>query len=110
MISVKRCLLNVENVDDKTSISLFITTSSKTSMDNASRLSILAHRGPGCTPNEPIVLVASFLDSNKMTSRTAKPEAVLLPSQEGTPLPFEKRYRKHCELLLTVAHCTDQFI
>jgi len=90
-ISLKHCLFSVENIDDKATASLFVAASSQTPMDDAGRLSILAYPGPGCTPNEPMAFVVKLSDSCRGPLDEKKPEAVLLPSQEG-PTPFETRY------------------
>lgn len=91
VISLKRCLLSVENIDNTTIASLFIASSSRTPMDDGGRVSILAYPGPGCTPNEPMALVVKLSGSYKRPVDVKSPEAVLLPSQEG-PTPFETRY------------------
>jgi hypothetical protein len=91
VVSLKHCLLNVENIDNNTPASLFIAASSQTPMDDACRVSILAYPGPGCTPNEPLALVVKLSDSGRIPLDDKKPEAVLLPSPEG-PTPFETRY------------------
>lgn len=90
-ISLKHCLLSVENIDVNTPSNLFISASSHTPMDDAGRVSILAYPGPGCTPNEPMALVVKLSDSGRSPLDEKKPEAVLLPSPEG-PTPFEMRY------------------
>jgi hypothetical protein len=81
-ISVKRCLSHVENIDDKISTKLFVATSSQTPMDDTGRISILAYPGPGCTPNEPMALVAvstggRSLHAIRVTIPAPDPPAVL---------------------------------
>jgi hypothetical protein len=63
-------------------------------MDNAGRVSIAKYHGPGCTPNDPIALVAAFSGADQNPVVTATPEPVFLPSQEG-PTPFTTQYCKH---------------
>jgi hypothetical protein len=89
--SLRRCLSNVENIDDKISTTLFIAASSRNPMDDTGHLSILADPGPGCTPNEPIALVAKFSVANRSSPHAMTPEIALLSSQEGST-PLETRY------------------
>lgn len=107
-ISLKHCLFSVENINNETTASLFIAASSQTPIDDASRLSILAYPGPGCTPSEPMAFVAKLSDSCRRPLDERKPEAVLLPSQAG-PTPFETRYSTRCKELKNF-HLTDQFV
>lgn len=93
VISLKHCILSVENIDNKTTADLFIAASSQTPMDDRGRVSILACPGPGCSPNEPMALVVKLSDAVRSLVER-KPEAVLLPSPEG-PTPLETRYSAH---------------
>jgi hypothetical protein len=104
-ISLKHCILSVENIDNRTAASLFIAASSQTPMDDGGRVSILAYPGPGCTPNEPMALVVKLSDSVR-TLDEKKPEAILLPSQEG-PTPFDTRYSTHYKELLEILCLID---
>ena len=108
-ISLKNCILSVENIDSKTTASLFIAASSQTPMDDGGRVSILAYPGPGCTPNEPMALVVNLSDSVRTPLDEKKPEAVLLPSQEG-PTPFETRYSTHCDGLIEILYLIDRLL
>jgi hypothetical protein len=61
--SVGRCLSAVENIDNSTPARLFVSPSSQTPMNDATRLSITTYPGPGCTPNEPMALVCDAVRS-----------------------------------------------
>ena len=92
--SLKHCLSSIENIDDNISTSLFVSASSQAPMDDAGRLPELGHSGPGCTPGEPMALVAMISDHGRRSLDELRPETVLLPLQDG-PTPFEAQYRKH---------------
>jgi len=104
-MSLKRCLSRIENINPNVQISLFIATSSQTPIDDAGCLSILAYPGPGCTPNEPMALVATLTDTDRSRLDVKRPEAILLPAQEGET-PFEMQY---CNCYnVRCSYCTDQ--
>jgi len=90
-LNLKRCLSGIENIDVNIMTSLYISASSQTPMDDSGRVSILAYPGPGCTPSEPLALVARCTAAGRGPLNVKKPEAVLLPPQEG-PTPFETQY------------------
>ena len=90
--SLRRCLSSIEHIDRNTPTRLFIATSSQTPMKDAGRVSILANPGPGCTPNEPMVLVANI--SGPPADRN--PELNRLPPEEH-PTPFMTQYRRRSE-------------
>ena len=90
-LTLKHCLLSVENINNATNAKLFITTSSQAPMDDADSLSILAQPGPGSTPTEPLALVAKFSDVARSPSDADKPEGVFILPQEGST-PFEAQY------------------
>ena len=92
VVSLKRCLSNVEGIDKQISTSLFMSASSCTMMDDTSGVSILANPGLGCTPNEPLALVAKFCGD----SRSSFGDEAIFPPQTGE-LPFAKQYCKHHE-------------
>jgi hypothetical protein len=84
VINLKRCLLAVENIDGSVPTNLFITASSQEPMDDTSRVSILTFPGPGCTPNEPMALVAkvsgmdrSALEREKTSPKPLRPKSLL---------------------------------
>jgi hypothetical protein len=108
-ISLKHCLFSIENIDDKTAASLFISALSQTPLDDTDRLSILATPGPGWLPNEPMALVVNLSESYRGPLDERKPEAVLLPTQEG-PTTLEVRYCAFYKGLLKIFHLTDQLL
>jgi hypothetical protein len=64
-ISLKRCLLAVENIDASISTSLFVTASTKEPLADNAKVSIVQFPGPGCTPNEPMALVAKVSGADR---------------------------------------------
>jgi hypothetical protein len=64
-------------------------------MDDSGRVSILDYPGPGCTPSEPLGLVARCPAAVRGLLDVKKPETVLLPPPEGPTSPFETQYCKH---------------
>ena len=74
--SLKRCIAAVEGIADHGRITLYTSTTTETTMDDKSPITL--NSGPGLTPDEPITLV--FKGSNSMCARsTAKSSVVLLP-------------------------------
>jgi hypothetical protein len=64
--AVKYCIAKVENIKDKTSISLFFSPYSHSPMGNSDKItSILNGTGPGCSPQEPLALVAKMSVSER---------------------------------------------
>ena len=103
-LTLKHCLLSVENISNATNAKLFITTSSQAPMDDADSLSILTQPGPGSTSTEPVALVATFSD----VARSAdKPGGVFILPQEGST-PSETQYCQcHGEALDIIGRWTD---
>jgi len=64
-INLKRCLLAVENIHASISTSLFITASTQEPLDDKAKVLILQFPGPGCTPNEPMALVAKVSGADR---------------------------------------------
>jgi hypothetical protein len=103
--SLKRCLLRHERINTNTSAKLFLSTSSHTSINDASHVAILDDRGPGSTPKHPMALVTklSVSDAARISSEAAPSDAIYRPGQEkNTPCGTE--YRKSCEGIINVAH------
>ena len=61
--AVKHSIAKVENIEDRTSTSLFLTPYSQSPMSDADKVTILDRTGPGSTPQEPLALVAKISDS-----------------------------------------------
>ena len=81
--TVKRCIAKLENIKDHGSTSLFLTSYSKSPIDDSEKIiTILNGTGPGTTPQEPLALVAkmtyserSALDSGRRGGHTKKKNA-----------------------------------
>jgi hypothetical protein len=63
--SLKRCLAKSENISYTTRSSLFLTPYSQSPMDDAAKVTILNHTGPGSLPEEPLAFVAKLRDSER---------------------------------------------
>ena len=63
--AVKRSITKVENIKDHENTSLFLTTYSKSPLDDAEKVTILNGTGPGSTPQTPLALVAKMSDSDR---------------------------------------------
>ena len=96
-LTLKNCLLNVENIKNAPEAKLFISSSSQAPMDDAASLSILAQPGPGSTPTEPMALVTTFSRSRRNGN---KPKGVFILPRKGTT-PFKTQYRK-CVMKLSI--------
>src|ERR1700735_5629733 len=96
-INLRPCLSDVENIDDTVTTTLFISASSQNPMDDTGRVSIQAYPGRGCTPNEPVALVAMSsarsLSGPKEAVPAQEPEEDPLPARECAT-PVEIRYSK----------------
>ena len=55
------------NLNDPTNIRLFLTPNMGSSMDDADKINILNHTGPGCTPQAPLAIVAKMSDTERNT-------------------------------------------
>jgi hypothetical protein len=75
-INLKRCLLAVEKIDASISTSLFITASTQEPLNDTTKVLIVTFPGPGCTPNEPMALVAkvSGADRSALEGKKTKPK------------------------------------
>ena len=66
--TVKRYIAKSENIKDRGSTSLFLTSYSKSPMDDTQKIiTILNGTGPGSTPQEPLALVAKMSDPERNT-------------------------------------------
>lgn len=96
-MSLKRCLAGIENIQDFANAKLYMAASSEGPIEDGCRLPVLAESGPGCTPGEPMVLVADGGGVTSNGSRRSRPAvtsgADLLPRPEGLT-PFKTRYSK----------------
>ena len=53
------------NLNDPTSLSLFLTPYNQSPMNDTDKVTILNRTGPGSTPQEPLALVAKMTDSER---------------------------------------------
>ena len=88
MNNIKHCLAGFEKVNDNIPTNLFISASSKASIDNAGHVPMLAYSGLGCTPSEPMALVAMFSSADRGQLGAMESAASPLPSPES-PVPPE---------------------
>jgi len=87
VINIKRCLSGFEKIDDNIPTNLFVSASSQAPMKSAGPVAILAYPGPGCTPNDPMALVAMFSSVDRDRLGVIQQET----PPEGS-VPFETRY------------------
>ena len=63
---VKRYIAKLENIQDRGGTSLFLTSYSKSPIDDSEKvITILNGTGPGTTPQEPLALVAKMSDTER---------------------------------------------
>ena len=77
------------NLNDPTSISLFLTPYSQSPMGDADKFTILNRTGPGSTPQEPLALVAKMSDSERSVLESGRRGGL---AESNTTSP-EIRYR-----------------
>ena len=63
--NVKRSIAKVEDIEDRTITSLFLTPHNQSPMNDADEFTILNRAGSGSTPQEPLALVAKMSDSER---------------------------------------------
>jgi hypothetical protein len=105
--SVKLCLSTFENVDPGITTILCLSLSSQSAMDFTSRLSILTHPGPGCTPHDPMALVVECSGKDHMPPRVKSKDP--LPSR-GAQMPSQMGYGKTFEGVIGMAYFTVKFL
>ena len=79
------------NLNDPTSISIFLTPEMRSPMADADKFTILNRTGPGSTPQEPLALVAKISDSERsaMESRSlAEPSTTIPGIRYRTSIPL----------------------
>jgi hypothetical protein len=65
ILLIKRRLCKIENIDDHSSSTLFLSRSRRSPENNEDRVSILTPGCPGSTPNEPIELIVKLSNAEK---------------------------------------------
>jgi len=89
--SLKRCLSAVESISNHNGTSLFVSAKSETAMDAMSPISLTSRSFPGSTPDDPMILFAKGVDGESERLGAHRPEAALLPPQEGST-PFKLQF------------------
>jgi hypothetical protein len=82
--AVKRSIAKVENINDRGSTSLFLTSFCESPMDE---VTILNGTGPGSTPQEPLALVAKMTDLERSTLESDGRAGLASTSRPGTIRP-----------------------
>jgi hypothetical protein len=88
IMSLKRCLSAVENINNYKDTSLFQSAKSEISMDDASHVSLASGSGPGSTADNPMLLFAKAIVQKAKRRAASRP---LLPPREGKT-PFKAQY------------------
>jgi hypothetical protein len=111
-MNLRHCLAGIENIDDNITTRLFISCSSQSPMDDAGHVSILGYPGPGCSPNEPMALVAMtyspHMPFGRLVSVLSQREVVeqadadRLPSRIPSELRHSKRYQELLHILIAL--------
>lgn len=86
---IKRYLCKVEKITSPATSCLFIASSEQISIDDDTRVAILAFGGPGSTPDQPLALVFKLPAAEVTSRKMAKLRALMQPAA-----PLEPRYRK----------------
>jgi len=68
VLLIKRCLCKIEDISNYPGSTLFLSGSSRSPMDDGTRVSIFTPGGPGSTPEEPVELIVklSYGESSKV--------------------------------------------
>ena len=91
-LSLKRCLSGIENINETITTRLFMSASSETPMDDTNHVPILTYPSLGCTPDEPLLLVAMFSGAGR--SLLGLVWSALYVFRSLGPTPFTKQYSK----------------
>ena len=89
--TVKRCIANMENIENRERTSLFLTLNSQSPMDDTDKVSILngtGRTGPGSTPQEPIALVLKMSDSERRALESARGGGLAEPDTTSPGIRF----------------------
>ena len=87
--TVKRCIAKSENIKDRGGTSLFLTSYSKSPMDDAEKITtILDGNGPGTTPQEPLALVAEVSDPERSADGRAGLASAAEPDKTRTGIRY----------------------
>ena len=80
--SVKLRIAKMEdiNLNDPTNISLFLTSSLGSPMDDADKINILSRTGPGSTSQAPLAIVAKMSDSQRSALLSERRDGLAEPN------------------------------
>lgn len=95
LLNLRNSLSGIEGVPENIATSLFISASCQTPMDDAHRVSLFEYPGLGCTPHEPIALVAKFSGEDRIELEPVIFDLDNLQTRGESP--FERQYSKHFE-------------
>ena len=85
--AVKRRIAKEENINDRISTSLFLTSHSQLPMVDADKVDVLDRTGPGSTPQEPLALVAKMSDSERSALESAGRSELASVAEPDTTTP-----------------------
>ena len=88
--TVKRCIANMENIENRERTSLFLTSYSQSPMDDTDKVSILngtGRTGPGSTSQEPLALVAKMSDSERSDLESGRRGGLASAAEPDTTPP-----------------------
>ena len=97
--TVKRSIAKVENINDRTCTTIFLTPFSKSPMGDAEKVTVLNGTGPGSSPQEPLALVARMSDSER-SSLESDGRGGLASAAEPDTISPEVRYGTSIHTLL----------
>ena len=104
--AVKHSIAKVENIKDRKSTSLFLTSYSQSPMGDDGKITILNRTGPGSTPQEPLAIVAKMSDSER-NAFESEGRGGLANGAELHTMPPEIRYRMSIQHSLTFLFITS---
>jgi hypothetical protein len=78
--SIKYCISSAENIDEIRASTLFVSILSETPIGDTGCVLILEYPGPGCTPNDLIVLFTELSSAIRSPFKANKPWKVLQSS------------------------------
>ena len=102
--TVKRCIANMENIENRERTSLFLTLYSQSPMDDTDKFTILNSTGPGSTPQEPLVLVAKMSESERSALESGRRGGLASAAEHGTTPPWI-RYGTSSQQSLSFSFC-----
>lgn len=104
VVSIVRGLMTIENIEDSTPASLFLTPSSQSPMDSAGKVTILHRSGAGFMPQEPLALVVKLSDAERSNLELPTMDELSRNSEHGphvkyrTPILFIMSLLAHLKM------------